>query len=362
MQSRPRTSDHLRRGARFSAQVFIAILLTVTVTAQNRPKEPHLQGDGTLKVMTYNMYVGTQYAGMTTSNYSKLLQSVTNLILDARASDPAGRIDVIARQIADTTPHLVSLQEVATWSTGPSPTELTVEFDFLQMLLEALAARGLAYAPVASLTHFNAILPSSAGYYVRNTMGVAVIARADLAPEDFWFGNVQTATWNALLMVPMPALGQLLPFPRGWISTDVMYRGKAFRFVAAHFDRNPSLEVAQGLEFLAGPANTSLPVVLAGDTNTDAANPVDPAYPTYVNLLDAGFVDAWTAANPGDPGFTGPVPVMTKRGDLILMRGRFRAQAAVLVGEEPADTTAGGLYASDHCGVVARLQLPEGVQ
>jgi len=360
MQIATRPLARLRRGTRLALQVLVALLLTVTVTAQNRPREPRLQGDGTLKVMTYNMYVGSKYAGMTTSDPDALKQAVTNLILDARASDPAERIAVIAQQIADTEPHLVSLQEVATWSTGPSPAELEVEFDFLPMLLDALAARGLSYAPVASLTHFSATLLGSLGYYVRSTMGVAVIARADLAPEDFYFGNVQTATWDALLQIPMPALGQLVPFPRGWISTDVMYRGKALRFIAAHLDRSSAYEVAQGWELLLGPADTTLPVVVAADMNADAANPAHATYQTYLNMLNAGFVDAWVEANPGDPGFTKDLPNMTRRGDFVFARGRFKVQAAALAGEEdPADKTPGGLWASDHCGVVARLQLPE---
>jgi len=362
MRMEPPRPARLPGSTRTSLQVLVALLLTVTVSAQNRPREPHFQGDGALKVMTYNMYVGTEYAGMTTSDYDALLQAVSGLILDARASDPAARIEVIARQIADTEPHLVSLQEVATWSTGPSPAQLDVEFDYLQMLLDALAARGLAYAPVASLTHFSATLPSSLGVFVRNTMGVAVIARADLAPEDFWLGNVQTATWNALLQIPMPALGQALPFPRGWISADVMYRGKALRFIAAHFDRASAYEIAQGRELLQGPANTALPVVVAADMNADASNPAHATYQTYLDMLRAGFMDTWSEANPGDPGFTKDLPTMTRRGDFVMARGRFRVQAAALVGEEPADMTPGGLWASNHCGVVARLQLPEGVK
>ncbi len=41
--------------------VLLAVLLVVPVAAQNRPAEPSLQGEGTLKAMTYNMYVGTEY-------------------------------------------------------------------------------------------------------------------------------------------------------------------------------------------------------------------------------------------------------------------------------------------------------------
>ncbi len=326
--------------------------------------------------MTYNMYVGTEYVGVTDPNYTNFLQAMTNLILDVRASDPAGRAQAIARQIAATRPHLVSLQEVATWSTGPTKGNLTVEFDYLQLLLDALAAQGVQYTPVASLTHFDVTLPSSTGFG-RNTWRVVILARADLKPEDFSFTNVQAATWSVPLTLvvrlraldgraddcPVPLrpsdLACRMPFPRGWVSADVTYRGKQFRIIGAHLDSASALlEIPQGLELLNGPANTALPVIVAADLNADCSNPSDPTYPTCDNFRNAGFIDAWTAANPFEPGFTKFLPVMTKRSDYVMVRGRFRVQAAALVGEEVGDMTPTGLWPSDHCGVVARLQHP----
>ncbi len=376
MRNNPRT--HGRRWltrVRLPIQVLLALVLAVTVAAQNRPAEPSLQGGGSLKVMTYNMYVGTEYVGLTDPIYANFLQAVTNGILEVRASDPPGRAQAIARQIAATMPHLVSLQEVATWSTGPTKDNLTVEFDYLQLLLDALAAQGVQYTPVASLTSWDATVPSTFGF-VRNTWRVVIIARADLKPEDFSYTNFQAATWTATLVVPLPALkgrpddcpvplrpsdlACRMPFRRGWVSTDVSYRGKQFRIIGAHLDSASALlEIPQGLQLLNGPANTALPVVVAADLNADCSNPSDPTYPTCDNFRNAGFIDAWTAANPFEPGFTKFLPVMTKGSDYVMVRGRFRVQAAVLVGEEVGDMTpTTGLWPSDHCGVVARLQHP----
>ncbi len=152
-----------------------------------------------------------------------------------------------------------------------------------------------------------------------------------------------------------------MPFPRGWVSADVTYRGKQFRFIGAHLDSaSPLLEIAQGLELLNGPANTALPVIVAADLNCDLSNPSDPKYLTCVRFLNGGFIDAWTAANPFEPGFTKDLPTMTMRGDYVMVRGLFSAQAAALVGEEdPADKTASGLWPSNHAGVVAKLDRPE---
>ncbi len=368
---------HLRTKIRLPMLVILLLLLAVTVAAQNRPAEPSLQGEGTLKAMTYNMYVGTEYAGVTDPNYAVFLQAVTNMFQEASASDPAGRAQAIARQIAATRPHLVSLQEVATWSTGPTKDNLTVRFDYVQLLLEALAAQGVQYTLVVSNETWGVTVPSSTGLYVRTSWGVAILARADLKPEHFSFTNVHAATWSpaSTLNVPLPALNWnaedcpvaltssgacVMPMPRGWAYTDVTYRRKQFRFISAHLESgSASRNIRQGGELLNGPANTALPVIVAGDLNCDLSNPNDPKYPTCIGFINAGFVDAWSAANPFEPGYTRNVPNMTIRSDYVMVRGPFAVQTAALVGEEPGDRTASGLYASDHCGVVAKLEPPE---
>jgi hypothetical protein len=360
--------------------LLLAVLVAVTAAAQDNRAEPKLRGEGALKVMTYNTYVGTEYVGLTDPNLAVFLQAATNMVQDIRDNDTSGRTQAIARQIAATRPHLVSLEEVATLSTGTTKDDLTVEFDYLQLLLKALSDQGAQYTPVASLTTWDATVPSTLGF-VRNTWRVVILSRADLKPEDFSFTNIQTAKWlpQNTLPVPLPALNGLpelcpvpltgalcvMPFPRGWASADISYRGKQFRFISAHLEsQSASRNIRQGLELLNGPANTTMPVVVAADLNCDLSNPGDPKYQTCLNFLNAGFIDAWTAANPFVPGYTkelfpltSPSAVMTMRGDYVMVRGRFGVQAAVLVGEELGDRTATGLWPSNHCGVVARLQL-----
>jgi hypothetical protein len=84
----------------------------------------------------------------------------------------------------------------------------------------------------------------------------------------------------------------------------------------------------------------------------------------YGILRRAGFVDAWTRGG----GLTcchavelhDPNPTLTKRVDLVLTKRGFRSLRIDVVGEEPADRTEGGLWPSDHAGVVATLRLPGG--
>ena len=164
--------------------------------------------------MTYNMYVGTEYTGINTApDYDAFMQAVSNAIDDVRTGDPAARAQAIAQQIAAAKPDLVSLQEVSTWSTGTftatwtgttSCDNLQLEFDYRQLLLDALTAQGAHYMPVATNTHFQVDAPTSAGTCVRNTWSIVVLARADLKPEDFSFSNVQTATFEHVLPIIGP--------------------------------------------------------------------------------------------------------------------------------------------------------------
>src|SRR5690242_3757581 len=111
---------HCRAKARLPLLALLLIALAVPAAAQNRPSQPKLQGEGALKVMTYNVDVGTDYAGMTERDLGTFKQAASNMVAAVRASDPPARAQAIARQIAMAKPHLVSLQEVATLSTGPA--------------------------------------------------------------------------------------------------------------------------------------------------------------------------------------------------------------------------------------------------
>ena len=111
----------------------------------------------------------------------------------------------------------------------------------------------------------------------------------------FQWRNPQSAQYAATLQFPSP-LG-LLPLPRAWVSVDATFNGKAFRLIGTHLESVlPSVREAQGAELRAGPANTSLPVILAMDSNAPAFPlPLDP---TYMDFMAAGYDDAWTQIFP----------------------------------------------------------------
>ena len=351
----------------------IVFLTAVTVPALAQPSYTFLQGQGTLKVMTYNVDVGTEYAGMLDHDLNTFLQAASNMVLAIRASDPPGRAEAVAREIAATMPHLVSLQEVSTMSTGPTKDNLVMESDYLQLLLQALADRGAQYVAVASMKTWDATVPTTTGF-ARSTWSVVLLARADLDPADFAFSGARGGTFTAtfvphlyaldghpdLCPVPVKADGTCrMPWPRGWTYVDVFYRDKVFRIIGAHLDSaSPSLEIPQGLELLNGPANTSLPVIVAADLNCDCSNASDPTYQTCVNFGKAGFIDSWAAAKPSAVGYTKYLPLVSQRSDYVMAKGRFKVQGAAIVGNQVTDKTLSGLWPSDHAGVVARLQSP----
>jgi endonuclease/exonuclease/phosphatase family metal-dependent hydrolase len=326
--------------------------------------------------MTRNMYVGTDFGEIfAAQDVPTLLAEVAEAFADVQASNVRARIEAIAHEIKTTKPHLISLQGVALWQTGPfdptMPSANTVAFDYLQLLLDELNKNeSLNYEPVAVLTNLVAEAPAigPAGLFdVRFTDRVVLLARTDLTSGDFEVENVVAQHFSTVLSVPTATLG-MITIPRGFISADVERCGQTFRIVAAHLESFeeqlglpfPIFRFLQATQILQGPAATSLPVVLAGDFNADAENATDP---TYQLLLSGGFVDAWKVAQPNNPGFTWPLflenPFVftspTQRLDLVLTRGSITVEKANLVGEN--DVTPRLPMPSDHAGVLSVLTL-----
>jgi endonuclease/exonuclease/phosphatase family metal-dependent hydrolase len=243
----------------------------------------------------------------------------------------------------------------------------TVEFDFVQLLVDALAARGLSYEVVASTTNVDAQFPVSTAVGLREirvTDREVILGRAD---SDLQLSNVQTANFRVNVVFPT-LLGPFTSL-RGWASVDAKAGDTTVRFVTTHLEGvDPRVQLAQALEILDGPANTSLPVVLVCDCNS-SANAADPdATPTYALLRSAGFGDAWATKHPGADGLTccqdadlrNVRSALFERIDYILFRRDFDVRHASLLGARPGDRTTkpDRVWPSDHAGVSATLELP----
>ena len=350
------------RLVRMTTFCVLALCLVFPTAANTAPKS-----DRPLVVVTHNMYLGTDFGPILgASSFPEFANAVANAYVEVQQSNIPERAEAIAKEIGLQRPELVGLQEVSIWRTGPfgGPAN-SVTFDALQSLLEALAARQLHYAPVAIVTEFEAEAPSALGINIRFTDRDVVLARTDLNPSELILSNIQAQNFATNLMFVTPILGPLT-IPRGWISVDAKVRGKSFRFVNTHLESfHPGIQAIQASELMQGPCNTPLPVVLAGDLNTDAPGGDPSQNAGYQIILSSGFSDMWNLLHAGEPGYTWALHTgdsvtsitPTQRLDLMLFRGDLEAEGGERLGHSLSDLTPSGLWPSDHAGLVAFFDL-----
>jgi hypothetical protein len=333
--------------------------MVVSARAQSFP------GAGT--VMTYNVNEGTdflQVVGATTE--LQFLVGVGEILTQVQGTNPPERMQAVAREILDVQPELISLQEVDQWYTGTfdgTCGTMTLQYDMLRELLDALAAQGGHYEVAVQVTQ-NAfpptpglILPSTYVCVALNDYNV-VLARTDLPSWVFQWSNPQSGQFVNELVLQTPV--GAVPYPRAWASVDAQFFGHSFHYINTHlesFDAN--IRELQGGELRAGPANTSLPLIIAMDSNAQAFP--QPQDPTYVDFMSAGYHDVWSRLFPKRAGLTccqdeadnNPVSQLYQRIDLVLTHGSVTPFGAALLGADPRSRLSDGLWPSDHAALVA---------
>jgi hypothetical protein len=338
-------------------------------------------------VMTQNLYQGTEFRHIqtlagTNPTLEQALEATTadyGTYLATRFKDRAKQM---AAEIAQNRPALVGLQEVATWHAGafdpqhPFALPAPVSEDFTSVLIAALADDGIHYAAVSRHDNnftlaFPIVTPNGLAAVGMVESGV-ILARSDLPPGQLKLSNPQSGTFNARIPLianpldPDPPHG--FQFTNSWQSIDAKVRGRSFRFITTHLDAlAPSGVVSgpQAQELLAGPANTSLPVILSGDMNSGPTS----SPPAYAAFVAGGLTDSWTAAGLGAPPLTcchlapddlvsDPSSIYTEDLDHIFMRGDFSVANEHLVGNTaPNPPPASFIWPSDHAGMLATLRI-----
>ena len=368
------TTDRTFHGTGCTAGSILSPLVALTVLAGNpaiaEDSAPPAQHQ--ITVMSYNVYHGVDleiFRVPGATNFPDLLNRVAAVYLGYQARNFPERAQALAAEIEAAQPALVGLQEAVLVRTGAlfssAPAETTA-FDYVQLLLAALSARGLNYAVVAEIRGFDVELPSALGFDVRHTDREVILARADMPSGLLSLSNAQTGHFATNCQIPTVAFGPLNVL-RGWASVDVWSRGTAFRLISTHLDGDclpytSAVQVAQAREVIDGPADSDLPVILLGDVN---ASPIDSVPSAYSALVGAGFVDSWSLAGEGD-GFTccqaddlsNVASTLTTRIDVALLRGDFVVRTVTTAGDLPSDRTASGLWPSDHAGLVTTLEIP----
>src|SRR5437867_3158955 len=354
----------------------IVIALAMMLISTGAIQTSAAENDRVLIVMTRNLDTGTDFGPIFSATTPfQLLTAVGTSYAEVQASNIPERAAGVAKEIEANQPDLVALQEVTTVHIGPyGGPATTLVADQLQSLLDALASRGLHYAPIAVLTNLDAEAPAFDSSFnvfdVRTTDHDVILARTDLQTSEFKLEKIQFQHFTTNLTFSSPTLG-LLTIPHGWISVDAKLRGKQYRFVTTHLESlSPAIQAAQAAELVNGPGNTDVPVIFAGDFNSDAESSNAAANPAYPILLSAGFVDTWKQLHPNDPVFTWPLhgedpftsfSTPNQRIDLVFSRNGWKGllpfNVDLIGNNQSTDLTPSGLWPSDHAGLVGSFML-----
>jgi endonuclease/exonuclease/phosphatase family metal-dependent hydrolase len=353
---------------RWRRRVAVALLAATIVVGVIGPlpawANPPPLAQRQLTVASYNLYLGADLTRLfSATNQAELVQRAGQIYANVVKTDFPARAEAIAELLAANPPEVAGLQEVALWETGPIGGSLTPSYDFLRLLLDALARHGLAYRPVAVNVNFSGgPIPIDATTAARFTDRDVILARADL-PALVRVANPESHNFAARLVIPTGIPGLSFSVPRGWSALDVKVRGRTVRFANTHLEAfSAPVRNAQSAELATALARSTRPVVLVGDLNSRP----DDTSGAYGTFSGAGYADAWTVARGPDGGFTSGqselldnVPsLLDHRIDYALYQpGMVEALQAEVIGDELSDRTFSGLWPSDHAGVVATLHL-----
>lgn len=318
-----------------------------------------------LEVMTWNLYLGTDFESLfDVTSLAEIPGAAAAAWEDVQATRFEDRAESIADSIAATAPALVGLQEVELyriqspgdgWTGAPAE---DVALDFLDLLLTALADRGLDYAVVARTTTVDIEVPMTV------PTGADDIRITDqeviLALPEVEIANVREMGFAATATVTIPGLFFPIQLPRGWASVDATWRGEQLTFVSTHLEVvDDDVQTAQGDELVEALTDASLPVVLVGDLNS---TPDGTTTPTQAHVIAAGYVDAWDQAAAEGPtccqssDLSNAESTLSRRIDYIFVSDEIEVTDVSRLGHDPTSRTPSGLWPSDHAGVRATIR------
>jgi endonuclease/exonuclease/phosphatase family metal-dependent hydrolase len=393
----------------------LVLSLALPADAANNKKPRKAQ----IKVMSYNLYVGADIFRVFAPYPCGVPQAVNDIHNIIQQTDFPERAEAIADQVMAHEPHVIGLQEVSLLRTqfpgnslapdnsgivflGDFPTDprfafktdaQDVQYDYLQILLDALEARGLHYMAVEDASPTNADVEFPAIEFeadcsftapptdVRLTDRDVILVRSDLAVEypvkAAFSVNLPIALDTYL--GPFPAT-YVAEFTRSWGKIDVTVKDQSYRVVNTHLevgnyftdetDPLNQIQGAQAFELGMIAASLEAPVIVMGDMNSSPASPDPDPRPAYDVLSQFPLLDLWTVRHDmsDEYGFTfgqnelvnNEESLMFERIDYVL--GNFDGfetdkVKVKVVGDEPYDKTPSGLWPSDHAGVAAKISF-----
>jgi len=348
--------------------VLALCLLSVTLGCEPSPAPdddpPRERGDP-LKVMTYNVYLGTAFESLfDVSSLDGIAQAAAAAWADVQATDFPARAVAIADAIEAEAPALIGLQEVELYriqspgdGLGGSQAQ-DVALDFLDVLMTELGARGLGYRVVAQVANVDVEVPmatDTGSDDIRITDHEVILAR-----DYVEIAAVRQENFVSRASIPVPGSPFPITIPKGWLALEARQGAQHVLFASTHLEViDAAAQQAQAGELLLALADSELPVVLVGDFNSA---PAGGSSATYADIVAAGYGDAWPAD--GDPGYTccqasdlaNASSTLGMRIDHIFARGEVELLDATRVGHEESSRTSSGLWPSDHAGVVANVR------
>jgi endonuclease/exonuclease/phosphatase family metal-dependent hydrolase len=357
-----------------------------------------------LEAMTQNLYVGADVFRVFDGAPCGPLQSVYEIHETIQATNFPERAEAIADVIMRQKPHVIGLQEVTLLrSQFPSDGAIVIDFDngtfrflpnaediifdYLQVLMDALAARGLDYVVAEDATSWNADIEFPAASFdescnftsipmdLRQTDRDVILVRGDLATANAYNGN-----FSLNLPVEMDVGGPLplaFEFTRGFGQVDVTVGGDTFRVVNTHLevgdDTDPSspinfVQFIQASELIGAVTGTPLPLVVMGDFNSSPSL-LDPR-PAYGMMTGIGYTDLWNMRQgPARPGLTCCQDELLRNADSMLYErvdhvftflppgAELLPIQSIVVGDADNEKTVSGMWPSDHAGVVSTLKF-----
>lgn len=354
-----------------AAALLVACGDTPLPTGGTPPAVPQAAGlldDGHLAVFVQNLYIGTDVDAVLTAPADQVAGKVVEALATFVATDWSDRAAAIAAAIVAANADVVALNEVTTLEVaGFAPYFPDFTVPFLDVLMAAISQAGGAYEVAGVVDNIDLSL-ALGGASIRLRDADAMLVRRGIG-----VANVTAANYAARVTVPLGPLGSV-DLIRGYVAADITSNGRTVRVAVTHLEpksTSPLLQLGQAQELAAVLGQATVPVIIAGDINSDPADP-DPATP-YRLFAAAGFQDAGLLANGlgGDrptcchaPDLLNAVQAFDERIDHVLMRraagshqpGKpIRPVRFELFGDAPAERTAGGLWPSDHAGVFVQV-------
>jgi endonuclease/exonuclease/phosphatase family metal-dependent hydrolase len=357
-----------------SALAAAALLASFACTDAHQPLAPPAQttlepdpARRPFTVYNQNVYLGGDTGPIFSTDFGNIpavIAATNTFWAQVRASRIPERAAGFVDEIAARRPHLVGLQEatqflVLDMGAGGAVVESA---DLLGSVQAELTSRGLPYELVRVQENSVVTLPLSARHVLRTTDRIAVLRRTDVDVDE-----IASGIYAARFTIGPVTL------KRGWIRVSAEHEGERYHFITTHLEtqRLAPVQAGQAAELIQSvSAGLDGITIVAGDLNSDAANPGAPSWtPTYDAMLAAGFRDLWVHGHGGDAGYTccqdddlrNAASTLDERIDFVLARdgrpenGLQGAMHLEIVGEEQSDRTAGGLWRADHAGLYAEL-------